>query len=538
MTNLKIMLAQSEFIVGAVAHNCQLALACIDSAEQHNADVIVFPELFLTGYPPEDLLYRPALYTQIHAALQTLCDRKFQGTIIIGHPQYENNTYYNQASVIQQGRISAHYRKQHLPNYNVFDEKRYFSAGNTSCVVTINSVPCGITICEDLWHDGPAEQAKKAGAALILSLNASPFYTEQAQARIDRISHRAKTNQLPIAYVNYVGGIDELVFDGGSMLLNPEGKLIARSRYFEADNLLLDLDCTSWALNTPQTLTATPSLHERIYQALVTGVRDYVKKNDFANVLIGLSGGIDSSLTLAIAVDALGAEHVHAVLMPSQYTHELSNTEAIKQCQWLGCDYDIIPIETMYHEFMEALTPSFSHTVPDMTEQNLQARIRGTLLMALSNKSGALVLTTGNKSEMAVGYATLYGDMCGAFAVLKDVKKTLVYDLSRFRNQISQAIPAFIIEREPSAELAPDQKDSDSLPDYATLDAIIERFVEKDQSAETIISAGYASKDVHRVIRLIFQNEYKRQQAAIGTRITHRAFGKDRRYPITQKYKT
>ncbi len=535
MSQLTITLAQINPTVGAIESNTQQVIACCHEALQNGSDVIIFPELVITGYPPEDLLYRDELYERVNAALQSICQQKIQMTIIVGHPSKEGGFIYNQASVIQNGGVIAQYNKQHLPNYNVFDEKRYFTAGDAACVVDIKGVNVAITICEDLWWPGPAQQAQQQGAQLIVSLNASPFHRRQATHRINMLTSLAQQVHLPIAYVNQVGAQDELVFDGGSMIINRDGKVCQHAPYFEQDFLQATFDFHQTPTITPiETLSVNNDI-SLIYRALVLGLGDYIEKNGFSNAILGLSGGIDSALTLAIAVDALGAENVQAISMPSPFTADISNEDAEKECELLNVTYHAIPISPIYCAFLQQLEPEFEGREADITEENLQARIRGTLLMAFSNKFGALVLSTGNKSELAVGFSTLYGDMCGGFAVLKDVPKTLVYELANYRNNISPAIPQRVIDRPPTAELANDQLDQDRLPPYDTLDAIIERFIEQDQSAQAIIADGFDKETVLDVIKLIKRNEYKRSQAPIGTRITQRAFGKDRRYPLTHE---
>ncbi|MDF1759062.1 MAG: NAD+ synthase [Coxiellaceae bacterium] len=535
MSQLTLTLAQINPTVGAIESNTQQVIACCHQAVQNNSDIIIFPELVLTGYPPEDLLYRDELYQRVEIALQSICQQQLAITIVVGHPAKQADIMVNQASVIQNGEIIARYNKQHLPNYNVFDEKRYFNAGNQPCIISVNDVRIAITICEDLWWPGPAQQAQKAGAQLIVSLNASPFHRRQAEHRIEVLTALAQQVHLPIAYVNMVGGQDELVFDGGSLITNRNGEVCEHAPYFETDTLQATLDFNVTPSIKPNNGVISCNDLALIYQALVLGLKDYIIKNGFKNVILGLSGGIDSALTLAIAVDALGAEHVEAISMPSQYTVDMSNEDAAEECELLQVKYQQIAISPIYEAFIQQLAPAFEGRDNDITEENLQARCRGMILMALSNKLGSLVLSTGNKSELAVGFATLYGDMCGGFAVLKDVPKTLVYQLAEYRNKLSPAIPQRVIDRPPTAELANDQLDQDRLPPYDILDAIIERFIECDQSAKDIIAAGFDKQTIYDVIKLIKRNEYKRSQAAIGTRITQRAFGKDRRYPLTHE---
>ncbi|SFM60311.1 NAD+ synthase [Marinobacter zhejiangensis] len=537
-TSLRVVMAQIDFLVGDIPGNTQLV---IDSARQahtqHQADVVVFPELCLTGYPPEDLLLRPSLDVRIQESLDTLRQANLPVAIVFGAPVRRNGLLYNAALVLESGEITQTYCKQFRPNYQVFDEKRYFSAGQDSCVFNLCGVPVGLTVCEDIWNDGPVEQAAAAGARLIINLNASPFDTDKQERRKALLERKSAENQVAIVYTNLVGGQDELVFDGGSMVYDHSGNLAMEAPRFEEGlycvDFLYEHHCQPVSQQRPEPLT----LEESVYKALVLGVRDYTNKNGFKSVVLGLSGGIDSAVTLAVAVDALGADRVRAVMMPFKYTSSMSLEDAEAEARALGVQYDVFSIEPMYESFMATLEKPFSGTQPDTTEENLQARLRGVLLMSLSNKFGALVLTTGNKSEMAVGYSTLYGDMAGGFDVLKDVPKTLVFQLARYRNTLSQVIPERVITRPPSAELAPDQKDQDSLPDYDTLDQILNLYVERDFSAEAIVAEGFERADVERTVRLVDINEYKRRQAPIGVRITERGFGKDRRYPITNKWK-
>ncbi len=538
MKELTIIVAQVNPLVGDVDGNCQLVLDTVALyGEKPAATIVVFPELTLTGYPPEDLLLRASVELRVEKAIGRLC-RELPATVyvLIGFPQETPAGLCNVAGVIHQGQVIARYAKQQLPNYQVFDEKRYFVPGVDSCVVDIAGIPVAITVCEDVWKSGPTKDARDAGGKLMLNINASPFHMEKQEQRTALIRQRVLEGGMPIVYVNQVGGQDELVFDGGSFALDRDGELRFRAPAYKVDcgRLVARYDeargeCVLLAAKVAETL---PSL-ERVYQALVMGVRDYVNKNHFKGVVLGLSGGIDSALTLAVAVDALGCERVSAVMMPFRYTSQMSRDDAAEQAGAMGVDYRSIPIEPMYEAFMAALEEEFAGTRRDATEENLQARCRGVLLMAISNKKGCMVLTTGNKSEMAVGYSTLYGDMAGGYDVLKDVPKTLVFELSRHRNTLASVIPQRVIDRPPSAELAPDQKDEDSLPPYPELDAILERYIERDMSAAAIIADGFDSETVKRVIRLVDVNEYKRRQSPPGVRITRRGFGRDRRYPIT-----
>lgn len=539
MPTLNIVMAQINPLVGDIQGNTELVIETVRQAEaEHSADIVVFPELTLTGYPPEDLLLRESLELRINKALQAIQEASIQAAVVIGYPRVVAGRVFNMAGVIDGGELTAEYAKQHLPNYRVFDEKRYFVPGDSSCVVRIRGIKAAITICEDIWQYEPMVQAVDAGANIMLNLNASPFHLGKLNERKELLRERSREGNMPIVYVNQVGAQDELVFDGASMVTNGEGDIMVQSASFDSclTPVEIAVEGGKCLVNT-EAFSAEPESLASVYQALVLGVKDYVNKNRFKGVVLGLSGGIDSALTLAIAVDALGPERVEAVMMPFRYTSDLSKNDAADEAQRLGVRYQSISIEPIYESFMAALEDEFSGTQRDTTEENLQARCRGVLLMAMSNKKGYLVLTTGNKSEMAVGYSTLYGDMAGGFDVLKDVPKTLVFELSRYRNTIAEVIPVSVIERPPSAELAPDQKDEDSLPPYDVLDKILELYVERDYSAQAIIEEGFAEEDVRRVLRLVDINEYKRRQAPVGPRITQRGFGRDRRYPITNGWK-
>lgn len=539
MSSLIIALAQLNTYVGDIPGNTQKVIDFARRAESAlAADAVIFPELTLTGYPPEDLLLRPSLDLRIERALAEIMAANLSLAVIVGYPKRIDGKLFNMAGVIQAGKLIAEYAKQCLPNYQVFDEKRYFAAGNQACVFDLKGIPAAITICEDIWHSAPMAQAKAAGATLMLNLNASPYHQGKQAEREAIVAARAQEGQMPVVYVNLVGGQDELVFDGGSVVVDALGQTQFRApAYTEAlfsAQILIDQN----QLHVPlQTLSSIPSNHEAVYQALVLGMRDYVNKNRFKGVVLGLSGGIDSALTLAMAVDALGADRVEAVMMPFRYTSDLSKNDAAEQARRMGVKYSSISIEPMYEAFMAQLAQEFEGTKRDTTEENLQARCRGVLLMAISNKKGYLVLTTGNKSEMAVGYSTLYGDMAGGFDALKDVPKTLVFALAKYRNTLGEVIPTTVITRPPSAELAPDQKDEDSLPPYDILDQILALYVEQDFSAEAIIAKGFARDQVERAVRLVDVNEYKRRQAPVGIRISQRGFGRDRRYPITSGWK-
>jgi NAD+ synthetase len=536
---MKIALAQLNPKVGDLAGNFDLILAAIADARAQGADIIVTPELALSGYPPEDLLLRPSFLKQCQRLIGRIIDEVDDITVVIGHPHAAGGERFNAASVIRDGKVLGRYEKMLLPNDEVFDEVRYFTPGYAPLVFEQQTpdgvVNVGVVICEDIWDIEPASAARDEGAELLLVLNASPYHKAKQQMRRDQVvANRVDETGIPIAYVNMVGGQDELVFDGHSFALNKAADLVAQAPAFVPATLLVD-----YRDGDLQFGDVAADLDEvaSVYQALVLGVKDYIGKNGFPGVLLGLSGGIDSALTLAIAVDALGADKVHAVMMPSRYTADISVTDSREMIELLGCQYSEIEIWPMYEAFMAGLAPHFAGLPMDASEENLQSRIRGTLLMALSNKSGRLVLTTGNKSEMTTGYATLYGDMAGGFAVLKDVAKTLVYKLSNWRNTQGRVIPERIITRPPSAELRPDQKDQDSLPEYDILDAILALYVEENLSRDEIKARGYAGDDVDKVVRLLRINEYKRRQAPVGPRVTSRAFGKDWRMPITNGYR-
>ncbi len=539
MLPLKLVLSQVNTLVGDIPGNTAKVIAVARATlDQGTVDAILFPELTLTGYPPEDLLLRPSLELRIERALQEIQAANLPVALVIGYPRVRDGKLYNMAGVIQNGKLIAEYAKQCLPNYQVFDEKRYFVAGDKPCVFDLNGVPTALSVCEDIWFPEPMAQASAAGARLMLNLNASPYHQGKQQAREAVVAARAREGLMPVVYTNLVGGQDELVFDGGSVVVDASGQTCFRAPAFAEGEYSVDLFWDQQQISIPsQSLEIIPDNLAAVYQALVVGMRDYVTKNRFKGVVLGLSGGIDSALALAMAVDALGADRVEAVMMPFRYTSDLSKNDAADEAARLGVRYSSISIEPMYEAFMAALADEFAGTKRDATEENLQARCRGVLLMAISNKKGYLVLTTGNKSEMAVGYSTLYGDMAGGFDALKDVPKTLVFALSRYRNTISPVIPETVITRPPSAELAPDQKDEDSLPPYDILDQILALYIEQDLSAEAIIARGFNREQVERVVRLVDINEYKRRQAPIGIRITQRGFGRDRRYPITSGWK-
>jgi len=540
-------MAQLNFVVGAIDDNTTLL---IDSARraiaEFNAQFVIFPELTLTSYPPEDLLLRPSLAPRMKVAMDRILAAKLPTTLVFGYPESSDGKLYNSLAVVDHGKLLATYRKQCLPNYQVFDERRYFQAGNQPCVLEIHGLRLGFTICEDLWEEMPTQQFEHQSLDLLLNINASPFHRGKACERRQLLKRRAQAIGAPIAYVNLVGGQDELVFDGGSLAVDSVGNAVVQAPQFEAGLYPAVFKLSSSGRYEPARVSCAtqPSDLAQVYKALTIGVRDYVTKNGFKGVVLGLSGGIDSALTLAIAVDALGAHAVHAVMMPFEYTSQLSRDAAAEQAATLGVAYRSISIKSIYDQFVGALASEFEGLAEDVTEQNLQARCRGVLLMAISNKKGYLVLTTGNKSEIAVGYSTLYGDMAGGFDVLKDVSKTLVYELSKYRNELGgagesgtfEAIPQRVIDRPPSAELAPGQVDQDNLPPYDILDRILELYIEEDASASAIVAEGFDEQLVRRVLRLVDVNEYKRRQSPTGVRLTRRGFGRDRRYPITNSW--
>jgi len=535
---LRIVLAQLNFTVGDIDGNLEKLIQSANQArDTHKADLIIFPELSITGYPPEDLLLRPSFLELADTALNTF-KSKVQGIhCLVGHPHQTSQGLFNSCSLIYNGTLLGRYNKQYLPNYGVFDECRYFTPGNSPCVLSIHGIPLSIMICEDLWHRAPAHQAGIQGAQLILVPNASPFESDKQERRSAILLKRAKAANAAICYVNCVGGQDELVFDGGSMVIDPNGTICQHAGFFNEILFPVDIEIstTDTKINTiPFTL---PTVEKRIYDCLVLGVRDYIHKNGFSGAIIGVSGGIDSALTLAIAVDALGKENVSAIYMPSPFNAAISSEDAQQLANNLGVEYSIIPIESAYTHFLTLLAPSFSGKKPDITEENIQSRCRGIILMALSNKLGRLVLSTGNRSEFAVGYTTLYGDMVGGYAILKDVPKTFVYRLAHYRNQIQPIIPQRTLDRPPTAELAPDQKDDDTLPPYAVLDPLLELYLNQEKSIQQIIQLGFESTMVEKVVNLIKKSEYKRRQAPPGVHINHASFIRDWRYPLTSKFK-
>ena len=541
MTKKKISIGivQENPIVGDIEGNLQLAINAIDKlSKQSSPDIFLFTEMFITGYPPEDLILRDDLLDASYEAVEKLCEVKPESFIVIGYPKKEGDSIFNCAGVLRNKSVITEYKKQELPNYEVFDEKRYFQSGKGPGIFEVNGLRVGLSVCEDIWHENVIKQLHEKKTDLILNINASPFHLDKIKERKVLISGHAINYSLPIVYANQVGGQDELVFDGTSMAMDGEGQQILQLEKFKEDYKIVNFTSDQEGKLSSEKREEIPEDKEleEVYKALVLGAKDYIQKNNFPGVLIGSSGGIDSALTAAIAADAIGPEKVRTFMLPFKFTSDMSVEDSEKLAVNLGIKHSVIPIGDIYESFADSLEDEFSGLEPDITEENLQSRCRGVILMALSNKSGELVLTTGNKSETAVGYSTLYGDTAGGFGVLKDVPKTLVYELSRYRNTISHVIPDRIIDRPPSAELAPDQQDSDSLPDYAILDKIIELYVEQDKSKLEIEESGIDKSMVDRVIRLIDLSEYKRRQAPLGVKITSRGFGKDRRYPITNKF--
>ena len=535
---VKIALAQIDLAVGDVAGNTQKIIDYADRArDELGADVVVFPELSVCGYPPEDLLLHAGLRIGVEAAVEEIRAKTSGIAVLIGFPEYVEEGIYNACAVFSDGDVLAHYRKQRLPNYGVFDEERYFTRGKDASVFAINGVRIGLNICEDIWNAGPMAANRAAGAECVIAINGSPYEITSQLGREAQLRSRIAEVGIPAIYLNMVGGQDELVFDGGSFAMTAEGEVCFRAPSFDEGLHMVELHGSAAGV-IPQTGDCAELLgtEASIYKALVTGTRDYISKHSFPGVILGLSGGIDSALVATIAADAIGADRVRAVMMPFRYTSNMSQEDASGQAANLGIRYDVIPIEPMYEAAMAQLEPVLGECEPDATEENIQARCRGLLLMAISNKTGRMLLTTGNKSEMAVGYATLYGDMAGGFAPIKDCSKTLVYRLARYRNSLGDAIPERVITREPSAELRPDQKDSDSLPDYSILDPILEAFIEEDLSVAEITARGFDRETVIRTLEMVKRNEYKRRQAPPGIRISGRAFGRDWRYPITSGY--
>jgi len=539
MSTVTVVMAQIDPVVGDLAGNTDKMLAAAEAAlREQQADVVVFPEMALTGYPPEDILLRPGLYPQVRRQLDRLCEARLPLAMVVGYPMEDAlGERFNMAAWIESGQIVASYIKQHLPNYGPFDEKRYFSPGSQPTVVDYRGIRFGLLICEDVWKPTAVEKVVSAGAQVILNLNASPFHAEKHDDRLRVVARRIDEFGVPILYVNQVGGQDELVFDGGSFAMDSNGEVQVQAPEFRPAQAAVTLQRSAEGVRLlPGEQSPLLQDEARLYEALVLGTRDFIDKNGLPGVLLGLSGGIDSALTLAVAVDALGPERVEAVMMPFRYTSQESIDLATRQAQMLGVTYEILPIEAGFEGVAQVLKPRLPE-LEGVVEENLQARLRGVTLMALSNASGRLVLSTSNKSESAVGYSTLYGDMVGGFAPLKDVLKTQVYALARYRNGLSEAIPEGVITRPPSAELRPDQKDEDSLPPYEVLDRIIQGYVVEQKTPAELIGEGIDAEMVARAIDLINSNEYKRRQAPPGIRVSPRSFGRDRRYPITSRYR-
>ncbi|MDO8662969.1 MAG: NAD+ synthase [Candidatus Omnitrophota bacterium] len=555
--NLRIAMAQINCLVGDLQGNFEKICANIKKAESAAADIVVFPEMALTGYPPEDLLLKPKFITDNLEYLKKITKLVRDTVVIAGFVDRKAGNIYNSLAVIYRGKIAGIYHKMRLPNYGVFDEERYFEAGENPSIFKLGKCLFGVSICEDIWHlDGPIKLQADLGAKLIFNSNASPYYAGKIKEREEIVKKQARLNNTAIVYTNLVGGQDELVFDGQSIVVDNKGRIITRAEAFKEDLLIVDLDIPVAQIKRSKKIIAlTDALPSKnriglpkkeikplepiaeIYQALILGVKDYINKNGFKKVVIGLSGGIDSALVATLAVDAIGKDNVTGVFMPSRYSSAESETDARELAQNLGTKFSTIPIEQMYAAYLAELAPHFSGLEANIAEENLQARIRGNLLMALSNKFGWLVLTTGNKSEMSTGYATLYGDMAGGFAVIKDVPKTLVYKLAKYRNSLSLVIPERVFSKEPTAELKPNQKDSDTLPVYEKLDPILKAYIEEDKDLGRIVSLGFDSKVVAQVLSMVDKSEYKRRQSPPGIKITPKSFGKDRRMPITNKYK-
>ncbi len=535
--SFKLAVAQLDLIVGDVSGNVdKIVETATEARDRLGAAIVVFPELSVCGYPPEDLLFHTGLRRKVDQAISRLLEEVRGIALVFGYPEYADDTIYNAALVVEDGEILSRYRKRCLPNYGVFDERRYFTEGDAPAVFDFRGVRIGLSICEDIWKPRPLADLKGAGADFVIAINGSPFETNSQANREATAKKRLGESAVPLVYVNMVGGQDELVFDGGSFAMHADGTIVARAPQFDAGLFELTVDAGESVRLSGEIVEVADS-DSRQYKALVTGTRDYVEKHGFPGVIIGLSGGIDSALVLAIAVDALGADKVRVVQMPFHYTAEMSIEDSAAQAKSLGVRFDTIPIAPIYDAVVQQLAPVFEGREEDVTEENIQSRCRGLLLMSISNKTGRMLLTTGNKSEMAVGYATLYGDMAGGFAPIKDCSKTLVYRLARYRNTLGPAIPERAITRPPSAELRPDQKDTDSLPDYDVLDPILEAFIEEDLSVAEIVERGFDRAIVIRVLEMVKRNEYKRRQSPPGVRISRRAFGRDWRYPITSWYR-
>jgi NAD+ synthase (glutamine-hydrolysing) len=538
---LRCALAQINLVVGDVDGNTSLIIAtAVEARDIHRANIVLLPELAVCGYPPEDLLFHKGMRARVAASLERLRQEVAGITLVVGYPEYEGALIYNSAAVIRDGVLIANHRKACLPNYRVFDEKRYFTPGTLPTVVEQNGIRVGVLVCEDVWDPEPAGRARAAGAEVLLVINASPYELHKQQQRENEVAtSRTRETGLPLVFLNLLGGQDELVFDGNSFVMNASGVITQRAPAFAAGMFIADIEAdVDGARPVPATIAPLQSDEESVYSALVQGTRDYVDKHRFPGVVLGLSGGIDSALTLSIAVDALGAPRVHSVAMPSRYTSQMSKDDAAEQARMLGVKHSEISIEGMFEATLAALKDEFTGMSPGTAEENIQARCRGVLLMGISNKTGKMLLTTGNKSEMSVGYATLYGDMAGGFAPIKDCSKLLVYRLVTWRNAQSRVIPQRVIDRPPSAELRPDQKDTDSLPPYEVLDPILEAFIEEDLSVDQIAARGFDKATVGRILDMVKRNEYKRRQAPPGVRVSGRAFGRDWRYPITSGYQS
>lgn len=536
-TTLNVVLAQINLCVGDIQGNTsKIIKVCRQAESEFAANAVVFPELAITGYPPEDLLLRPNLYEQVKASLEEIAIENPGLHVILGYPEIDNWKIYNSCAVLHGGVVCSNYRKRELPNYSVFDEKRYFESGSQPCIADVDGFKIGLSICEDIWNPNTAIDSAKRGAQVICNINASPFHVDKITDRISAVKKASLASGLPIIYLNTIGGQDELVFDGASFVMDKAGNIAGQEKSHEEALCPITLRKNNNEILFDAKINSLPSIEESIYKSLVLGIQDYVNKNGFDGCIIGLSGGIDSALSLALAVDALGPNRVKAISMPSKFTAEMSIADAKEEAALLNCDFSVVPIREIVKSFESTLTTKEPNKTKGITGENIQARSRGVILMAESNSSGFMVITTGNKSETAVGYSTLYGDMVGGFAPLKDLTKTLVYTLAKWRNTKSYVIPKNVIERAPSAELAPDQKDSDSLPPYEVLDEILELYIERDLTPKQISVKGFELETIERIVKLVDRNEYKRRQSAPGVRITKRAFGRDRRFPITSKY--
>ena len=535
---ISIVLAQLDLAVGDISGNTKLIIdSCKKAKNQHNADLIIFPELSISGYPPEDLLLHSGFKRRINDALNSIKEEVAGISALIGFPDYSDDSIYNACAVFRDKEEIVKYRKEALPNYSVFDEKRYFTSDEQPSVFELKGKKIGINICEDIWHKSAAMKAKESGAEIIIVINGSPYEKDGQSKRENIVKQRALQTDVPIVYLNMIGGQDELVFDGASFVMSKNGEIKYRATSFEESMDLFEFELINdECAPIKSNISSKLSVEESVYKALVRGTKDYIEKHNFSGVVMGLSGGIDSALTLSIACDAIGSDKVRAVMMPYLFTSAMSLEDAQCQADTLNIKYDILPISSLYDSTVDLLQPIFLNSEKDSTEENIQSRARGLLLMAISNKTGSMLLTTGNKSEMAVGYATLYGDMAGGFAPIKDCTKTMVKKLAKYRNTISEVIPNRVIEREPSAELRENQHDSDSLPAYDLLDPILEAFIEEDLSVEEIVERGFERETVTSILEMVKRNEYKRRQAPPGVRISNRAFGRDWRYPITSGY--